>query len=889
MADQVMAEAGWAIWSKHPGTREDYSVLACSDTFSRTDFAKIISRYTAGTPDTRLTGGSAALPWVTVSWVGVDDALRLGLAITDQTDLVDGVGRPITRTHYFCVPYDQLERDSVSYSALYRAVRQVTSFPEGGQPVSLMIPRLTAADMLASVLDDNKIDERVVGTAAAMLLDGPVSVTQADGSTVTDRLAFIDAVASLLPYGFRAKLTAGTWADSGIRHRLRLAFAARPKDDAATVSWRHGGEITAGDSAGRRYLDQFRQLTTGGDTGRRFPAPLVADVMATGTGPQRFEQPDPAVGMLREIDLPWRIRRTIRDKGTVDLAELRRLFETGRLTELDAPRTDLLTELSRIGAARDWPLLVSRLDEASGDGNALALILAYFGTRMLWNGRPAEDVVRECFKIATERGLIDSTLANLVRAMPVPTAGHDGGIRVVADLVQGAVFGAAGNGSAYQFTGQSLAASPVAAAEIIAALVASESAADLLGWLAPALPEPLVRVFEYALRGKRGKPVAADFAAVGRLGDDCVRAALRAAAATERLDSLLPGFTGWLATRGPVGKEDRRYWQEALGSLSRGVQQRAYLDTALLSIGAAPLALPPAAGHPDQPEYVDQLVSVWKQLTGASDRFSREDCVLALARYLDGQPWTASRQQALAVAELYRRIAAYDREHALIGALASGFDATPAARNWDFAQQLLEWVRKHDPDAVRDGLLVTFETLPAGTSPEKVTELCLRAATRNIKPEAAIGSLARSGAMVSPAAVANLLMDLRTDFDKADVDPKLTADWQRALVDAIAQGEFSGQRADFTRDVRELVSRYTRDEMWQHFRVLSTLTRSIREGQYELVEEERVSLTELVEAIDGFLRKAAKRSSLWKSVLPGGRPDDDARSGLWSSVDREGR
>lgn len=887
MADQVVAEAGWAVWSKHPGTREDYSVLACSDTFSKADFAKIISRYTAGTPDTRLAGGPGVLPWVTVSWVGVDDALRLGLAITEQADLVDGVGRPITRTHYFCVPYDQLERDAVSYSALYRAARQVTSFPEGGRPVPLTIPRLTAADMLASVLDDNKIDERVVGTAAALLLDGPVSVIQAEGSTVTDRLAFIDAVASLLPYGFRAKLTAGTWADSGVRHRLRLAFAARPKDDAATVGWRHGGEVPAGEGAGRRYFDHFSQLTAGGDADRAFSALAVADTMATRTGPQRFEQPDAAVETLREIDLPGRVRRAIRDKVPVDLTELRWVFESGRLAELDPPRSDLLTELSRTGEARDWPLAVGNLGELDGDGHALAVVLAYFGSRMLWNGRPAEDVVRECFKVAIERGLADNTLANLVGTMPVPTAGHEAGIRIAVDLVRGTVLD--GGRSAYQYTARQFAANPVAAAEITAALAAAGGAADVLSWLAPGLPEPLVRVFEFALRNKRGKPAEGDFAALGQLGDDCVRAALRTASATERLDSLLPGFTGWLAGRGPVGKDGRRFWQEALAGLSRSAQQRAYLDTALLSIGAAPTALPPSASHPDQLEYVDQLVSVWKQLAAASDRFSREDCVLALARYLDGQPWTASKQQALGVTELYRRIAAYDREHALIGTLASGFDANPAARNWEFAQQLLEWVRKHDPDAVRNGLLVTFESLPAGIGPEKATELCLRAATQNIKPEAPLSALARSGALDSPAAVAYLLMDLRADFDKAEVDPRVTAEWLRALVDAVAQGEFSSQRADFTREVRELVSRYTRDEMWQQFLLLSTLTKSLRDGQYDLADEERASLTDLAEAIDGFLRKAAKRSPLWKSVLPGGRSDEDARPGLWTSVDREGR
>jgi hypothetical protein len=422
------------------------------------------------------------------------------------------------------------------------------------------------------------------------------------------------------------------------------------------------------------------------------------------------------------------------------------------------------------------------------------------------------------------------------------------------------------------------------------ALVPSGHVVGLLSWLTPSLPEPLVRVFEFALRGKRGKATEDDFAELSQLGDDCIRAALRAASGTGRLDSVLPGFTGWLCTRRLSGADDRRYWQQALAGLSLSdAAQRAYLDTALLSVGAPPVALPPPVGHRDHPDYANQLVGVWKQLAAASDRFSRENCVLALARYLDGQPWTATRQQALAVVELCDRIGRHDRGNVLVGTLASGLDATPAAKGWDFAQQLLEWVRKNDPDAVRNGTLVTLEGLPSGTSPYKIAELCLRAAARNIKPEAAFSSLARSGAMDSAVVVANLLVDLHTEFDRAGVDPKLTADWQRRLVGAIAQGEFSRPRADFAREVRDLVSRYTRDEMWSHFEVLSTLTKSVRDGQYDLADDERDNLAALGEAIDGFLRKSAKRPSLLRSVLPGGRGDYMDRKELWVDVDKEGR
>ncbi len=863
MTEPVTAEAGWAIWSKQAGTRDDYSVLACSDTFPKTGFAKIISRFTPGTPDTRAGQGAGALPWVTLSWVGTDDALRLGLAITDLGDQpqVDGVGRPISRTRYFCVPYDQVKGEALSYTALYHALDRVTRFPDGGQPLTLAIPRLTTADVLASVIEDSKIDERVIGAAAALLLDGNVSVVQAEGSTVEERLAFLDAVSSLLPYGYRTKFTGGTWADSGVRHRLRLAFAARPKDDAAALSWRQGGDVPAGDSAGRRFFDEFRLLTQDGIAGAHFSAVRVAEIMAKEADPQKFEQPECALSALREIGLPHRVRRSLRDGKPVDLADLRRVFAAGRLADLDPPRTDLLTELGKVGAAQDWPLIAASVHEADGDPGALARTLAYFGTRMLWNGRPDEDLVRQCQELAVSLGLGDNMLANLIRMPPsaAPGAARDTGIRIVTDLVEAALFGP-GDGREHPFTREQLAANPVVAAEVMAALAPSGRAIDLLGMLA--LPGPLARVFEFALRNKRGKAPEDDFAELSRLGDDCVRAALRAGFGTDRLDSLLPGFTTWLATRGPVNRDDRGSWRQALTGLARTAQQRAYIDIALLSIDAAPTALPPAAGRPDYPDYTQQLAHIWKQLA-ASGRFPGESCVRAFARYLDGQPWTASRQQAQAVAELAERLRAYEQGNTLVGALASGFETTPAAKGWDFAQRLLEWVRKHDPDAIRNGVLATIAGLPPGTPSDKTAELCLRAAKRNVKPDTAIAALAKSGAVDSAAAAANLLMDLRVTFEGSDIDMRLADDWQERLSSAIGQGAFS-QRADFAREVRELVSRYTLAEMWGQFRLLSQLTASIRDGQYELTDDERAGYNQLAEDVDGYVRKSGKRQSLWR-------------------------
>jgi hypothetical protein len=519
MAAELLVQADWAVWSKHAGTREDYSVLACSGAFSKADYGKIISRYLAGTPDTRVAQGPGALPWVTVSWVGVDDALRLGITITDATGEVDGVGRPITRTRYLCVPYDALRREAVSYTALYEAAGQLTAFPDDGRPAALAIPLLTAGDSWHAALGRSKIEDQVPGAAAALLLNGPVSIVQAEGSTVEDRLAFIDAVAGALPYGYRAKLTAGTWSDSGVRHRLRLAFAARARDDAASVSWRRGADVPVGDSVARRYLEEFRHLSDRAEPGRVFTLrEMAAAIEAAHDGePQRFEQPEPAVAALREIDLPWRIRRAIQDKLPVDLAELRRVIESGRLAELAPPRTDLITEFSRICKAVDWPLLRRSLDEIAGEGRNPGTQLPQFAHRMLWNDEPPETVVRECVEVAASRGFEDNMLACLV-TMPASANGRADGVRILADLVEGAVFGGKAGPAAYPRTGQQLAVNPVASAELIAALATSGHAKDLLRWLSPQAPEQLAAVFEPALGLSRGKAAEDDIARLAGLG-----------------------------------------------------------------------------------------------------------------------------------------------------------------------------------------------------------------------------------------------------------------------------------------------------------------------------------------------------------------------------------
>jgi hypothetical protein len=858
VADQVTIRAGWALWGKEPGTRTDYAVLACSpEPFSRAEFGTIITRFAAGTPDTRA-GGPAELPWVTVSWVGVDASLQVGIGITDKTGQVDGVGRPIIQTSYCCVPYRELAANGITYTALYDAVERAPLPPENGAPVVLTLP----------VTTDEEVAQRADGfgsasSAAALLLRGPVSVVEAEGSSLRQRLEFIDAVASLLPYGYRAKFSAATWSDSATRHRLRLAFAARPRDDAAVVSWRYPGEVPGSDHVARAYYEQLRQLRSGSAAhGKKFDLGAVVAHLAARTEPQKFEQPQEALAILRQIDLPDRALRLVRDGAEVDLAELRQVVRPGPLGRLlPDEREDLLTALGERGSAEDWPVLRPWL-EGLGDLGRLCRVLARFGRHVLWASEPDDAVLRECLAMAKAHAVDDDVLAEMVTP-PEQALSSPESMRYAAARLSGTVLPGGSSGDAYTATREALARNPLAVAEYLVALASSgRGAPEFLNWLAPRLTADVVRLFRMALGLSPGDLTVRDAGELAALGPGCLRALLAVGSSSQRLDALLPSFTSWLASRGELEPTERRSWSEHLRSLSVGsATLRAYLDTALLTIGAAPTALPPPAGTMDSAPYITAVTEIWPQLSREYALFSAERCVRALARYLEGQDWAARKGQAAAVTDLTGRLLRYDREHVLAGAVGSALAAVPAAKRWDFAQDWLARVRKDDPEAVRTGLLAALRTAEPGTEPGQLAGLCVRAHHEGVTADQAFQQLAKSGALDSGAAAVAMLAALRQEFVRYGVGFTETRDWLFILIRMLVLGPFG---ENVGQDFRERMSSTVRREIELQVGLLANLAEAGRDGQYVLTDDERDDMVRFKDAFEFIHKKSRKSPSLWK-------------------------
>lgn len=845
-------EAGWALWSRKPGSRDDYSVLACSSApFTRGEFSTIITRFAAGTPDAR-SGGPGELPWVTLSWVGVGAGLHLGIAITDDTGQVDGVGRPITRTSYFCVPYADAAAASLGYSALYRAVAGIELPLSDGLVFALDAPPMTAADAARSterLFGGRKgIDERTAASTAALLLRGPVSVVQADGASLEERLEFLDAVAGLLPYGYRARLAAGTWADSGTRHRLRLAFATRARAEEEAVPWRRPAAMPSGADVAAEYFAEFCALRGMGPPGRRVvELHTVLTQLASDKEPRKFDQPQAAVDSLFQIDLPSRVESRIRDGKTVELGMLRAVVRD-RIAQLEPDgRAVVLTELSKTGDAGDWQLLAPRLDDTL-DANAITEVLGTFGQRVLWADKPDGGLVRDCLQTANRFGVKDGVLGVLL-VPPDSMLGLPRAVECAADLLGEIVQGDSSGGGAYPRTREALGRAPRVVAACLAVLASSEAVAvSCLRWLGPEAPEVLADPFAVALGMSEGGVTESEVTRLAYQGTDCVSALVEAASRTERLSLVLPGCTQWVAAGGAVDEELAEVLRDLAGDIPP--EGRPWLDLALLGAGFPPVGLPPV-GQADGEDYLTSLVNIWGDLYRGRRTFGSDRCVRVLARYLDGQQWTTPKRQAASVVGLAERLRPYDGERVLEAAVEAGLLATPTARRWDFARPWLDRARAEDPGIRQERTLTALAQATPGTGADQLAALCRQAYQQAIPPEEVFTRLARAKAIASVQTAVDTMDRLRDEFLQAKVPDQVSRQWLTAYVAAFARGDFG-----------ETLARGLRERLWPRAQedvkfnlALAFIFAAGASEQLELTERERDWLAGLRDELDGALKE----------------------------------
>jgi hypothetical protein len=272
-------EAQWALWGKDD-EESDYRVLRCSNgTFGLKDFHGIITRYASGV--------MGRLPQYTACWIPADPSdqeqraaddgngdhsyLAVGIhEVADRDPDRSGgraraaAGREIEYIRLFCIRYDELAKYGTTYADLVDGVREQQLGADLTSTITVKLPGSAHRSLPAPLI---RLAENV---AALLLTTRPVCVLGGEAATAEDRLAFIDLVMSLLPYGLRTTMSASTWASATAQDlKLRLFFSSAKRDDSGrtiNVTWGQPGELDfsrAEDKAPELYLSWLRQATPG--------------------------------------------------------------------------------------------------------------------------------------------------------------------------------------------------------------------------------------------------------------------------------------------------------------------------------------------------------------------------------------------------------------------------------------------------------------------------------------------------------------------------------------------------------------------------------------------------------------------------------------------------
>jgi hypothetical protein len=223
MDSSLTLRARWAVLSKPQADSSDYRVLVCSDGPSAVArFERVVRDTLFGTPPPWSTAGrpGETLPWISFGVCGAGAAAAGGrwvtVSVTDWNSLAestwDSSGRRSATTRCFLVPYEDVARHGIGLVSLWNAVRPVPLPLEAKRDTSpvLLTAQTDHVERTALVVED--LGFHWVAATAAAALERPLALAAPGDRFALSRIGTIDAVASLLPFGYRAALTASTWA-----------------------------------------------------------------------------------------------------------------------------------------------------------------------------------------------------------------------------------------------------------------------------------------------------------------------------------------------------------------------------------------------------------------------------------------------------------------------------------------------------------------------------------------------------------------------------------------------------------------------------------------------------------------------------------------------------
>ncbi|WP_147340971.1 hypothetical protein [Actinomadura logoneensis] len=705
--------AGWAVRGKTPGSYDDYAILGSGGgTFRPQDFTAILDRYTLGNPPPERTGPEA-LPWISLTEVLDDHGSNLGVAIHDWTDGTDAAGRPIVRTRYGYFPYEQFVRAPVSYASLVHAVSGLGV--DGFAPNALDVPPYAPEDIARDIEDHNWLGR--AATAAALLLEGPVTITGADDLDHSLRLRFLDAVAALLPYGWRPGLTAATWL-RGENSNIRLAFAYHPQPGSYELDWRVAELQPSADTRlAHAYAHELRRSIS-----RRSLLEVLA-YLSTRSEYMVNADPKHAYEILVDLDRPALVLERVR-RNECDASEVAALLEGGRYKELPR-RSDhefLLASLIRLGGG---VATVQSVWQELGAGVRSEPWRALTDEVVRRVRSVPSDDPNPYVRLADSLGLTDELLADIVGTSQNPQLGL-APVQATADLLDRWTDPVAADRPRLvrALRGQSAMVCGLVAGLDRGGIQREDAWLDLLSGVAK---ENLLRPF-HALRVPDMPVTVSDIDAFARYGADCVALLISSAARRERLDGLAAVLIRWLAG---LPASDRRTWLDRLRDVrpSRGAEA-AVLDLLRMSSGEPPV-------HLETPDRGAYATAFRRLVTDESLRRLANNVQYGLTEHLRDRRWAHDPDQAALVIALTEALCAVDGPNraALVEEVVRGRASNPELADWPVHKRWWPDASARFPAVAADEYPIILQALPSHTSLQGVGRLIAEAMRRGTKPE----------------------------------------------------------------------------------------------------------------------------------------------------------
>ncbi|QXJ21211.1 hypothetical protein AGRA3207_002043 [Actinomadura graeca] len=858
----VTIEMEWALWSERPGARDDYTVLSCSEGQLRpAHFKKIITRFSPGTAEAQW-----GLPRVTVVAVDVAQRPHIGMAIQARSDQHDGTGRRIAPTRFFLFPYEALDGNPVSYHALYSSLIGLP-LPEAGDSRLL---RVEVPGFDASVVAE---DLELLGAdstfAAAHLLHMErLCVTGAEQATTDERLRYLDAAVSLLPYGYRAKITATTWANSATRHNLRMVFSRRANDPGTVeVPWE--GPTAAPPASA--FASRLKEMLG------RFPHPQVIGLLAGHTAPRAFDDPHGASDTLHTIE--DRLQRDhALSSGDPAPSDLRRWLDEEDLSDGDAAR--ILRKLLPVAQSKDVERIARWLPVVSAKNLASwRRPLSMASKRLLWKeGARLAPLLRAL----NDDKETDTLLADLIGTRPTETAQVTNGLGAIAHLLVELVLP---NTQVYPLTGEAVRGDGPVVLALVFALYADNGGPPALEWAWERLPDGLVTAADRLLGTLSEEPLdVAVIKDIAQHGDSCVATMLQIACLWNRLGLLADGFVEWLVSTGGCEPASSGYWGNVLSSLTPDdPSMLAMIDVVLLATSHRPCWMMVVVRE-QWMDYEDSFVSHWRRPWP-----NPELMIIELGDHLRSQSWHDVPGRATdIVSSLITVLELHDQplvRNALIESLSNAHDLS----NDPFAE---EWLKarggrpKSPAPTPHPEPPVDPEPLPLPARPGAISERAasiveyIGACERRGATSSQVYAHIRDQKMLTDARVAvEVVTSLAVSIGQRD-SLNTGINWRNHLIDFLCEEQFGSALAqEFKKRYLTILLRGMSDQirLLQNFRDASAEFLDEKENAAKIKSAADVLLNVINEKAKGAKRRRRGRDRLDEQPsAPRSAPPKDA-------------